>query len=346
MNAPLRVAVTPGPFTPGVSASWRSMTLADPTADGVVLGEVTPVADADVALFPYEIASVVRTPADLDALRSVVSANARAGLRTVVCLDHDHCRPVSVGQPDAIVLRTSMIASMDYVGEHAMPPRVEDPWAGGPAQTRPWNPVPRVGFMGRVDAAQTRLLAAYDPAEPVPAGFSRSEGAPEEMFPLPVDLGGLLRRRAIAGLSPSTRVESSIVVRDRFFGHYDAADRRAMRSEYGAHLADSDYVLCVRGYGNYSIRLFETLAMGRVPVVLESELVLPCADVVDWDAIAVRVPLADIDRIDAAVAAAHADGPEAFEGRQRAARQAWLRWLCVDGFARYVADVIVRADRG
>ena len=53
MNAPLRVAVTPGPFTPGVSASWRSMTLADPTADGVVLGEVTPVADADVALFPY-----------------------------------------------------------------------------------------------------------------------------------------------------------------------------------------------------------------------------------------------------------------------------------------------------
>lgn len=321
------------------------MTLARAASDGVVLGEVAPLANAEVALFPFEVASVVRTPGDLDALRSVVAGNAGFGMRTVVCLDHDHCRPVDLGQPDAVVLRTSMIASMPYDGEHAMPPSIDDPWAGGPVRWRSWRPQPRVGFMGRVDAAQTQLLASYDPAEPVPAGFTRTDGAEPEMFPLPVDLGGLLRRRALAGLSGSTLVEPAIVVRDRFFGHYDAADRPGMRTQYAAHLDESDYVLCVRGYGNYSIRLFETMAMGRVPVLLESELVLPCADVVDWDAIAVRVPLSGIDRIDEYVAGAHGEGLAAFERRQRAAREAWLSWLSVDGFARYVADVILAGVR-
>ena len=165
------------------------------------------------------------------------------------------------------------------------------------------------------------------------------------VFRTPVNIGRVLRSRALAGLSASTIVEPDIVVRDVYFGVYDVARQERMRAEFAAQMRASDYVLCVRGAGNFSVRLFETLAMGRVPVLLETDLVLPCADVIDWDAIAVRVPLAAIDDVDVRVAAAHAEGPERFAWRQRAAREAWERWLRVDGYARYVATRVLAGRR-
>lgn len=312
-----------------------------PTADGILLGRVEPVEHADVAVFPFEVGATIRTEEDRTELRHLVAANARAGLRTVLVLDHDHAKPVDLGQPDSAVLRTSMIASYAYTEEYAMPAWAADPWAGAAATARPWAARPTVGFMGRVNPGAMHRMSGYSEGDPVPFGFARTDPRSGTLFPEPVDIGAALRRKALAGVERSPLVDARIVVRDAFFGHYDPGKRELLRGEYAEHLAGSDYVLCVRGFGNYSIRLFETMAMGRVPVIVESDLVLPCADVVDWDAIAVRVPYQDIDHVAEHVAAAHAEGPLRFERRQREARAAWIDWLCVDGFARYVADVIL-----
>ena len=95
----------------------------------------------------------------------------------------------------------------------------------------------------------------------------------------------------------------------------------------------------MRGAGNFSIRLFETLAAGRVPVIVDTDLALPCADVVDWQGLGVWIPIGEIDRIDEVVARSHAeDGAEGFEQRQRAARAAFVDVLSAKGFAGYVAQ--------
>lgn len=336
MSGRLDVALTPGPFTGG-----RAILATADAAGDVPLGRVVGPADADVAVFPFNLPTAVVDEADRLAFRRLVAENAAGGLRTVAMVAHDHSRPLDVGQPDAVVLRTSMLASAAHTGEHAMPVFVHDPWSGA-VEWRAWRERPVVGFMGRAasDGGRSQSLSA----DAVHAGFHVidppvTRGA--AVFSVPIDIGGVLRVKALDGLSGSTLVQPSVVVRDRFYGHYAEEERHAMRVEYARHLASSDYVLCVRGYGNFSIRLFETLAMGRVPVLLESDLVLPCADVVDWDGLAVRVPLADIHRVDAHVAAAHAEGPARFAWRQETARAAWERWLSVDGFAGYVATHIL-----
>ncbi len=333
----LAFAPTPGSFTGTLAA------LAAPDVVGrVPFGRVVATADAEVAVFPFNVPTAVVGEEDRLAFCRLVRDNAAHGLRTVAMVAHDHTRPVDIGQPDAVVLRTSMLASTTYVGEHAMPVFVHDPWSGE-VVWREWRTLPVLGFMGRAasDGGRSQSLSP----EAVHAGFhviDAPAAAGARVFSVPIDIGGVLRVKALAGLRGSTLVDPAVVVRDRFYGHYSDDERRAMRAEYARHLAASDYVLCARGYGNFSIRLFETLAMGRVPVLLESDLVLPCADVVDWDGLAVRVPLADIDRVDEHVAAAHAEGPERFAWRQRAAREAWGRWLSVDGFAGYVASHILR----
>lgn len=95
----------------------------------------------------------------------------------------------------------------------------------------------------------------------------------------------------------------------------------------------------MRGAGNSSIRLFETLAAGRVPVIVDTDLTLPCADVIDWQGLGVWIPIGEIDRIDEVVAQSHAeDGVEGFERRQRAARTAFVDVLSAKAFAAYVAQ--------
>lgn len=66
---------------------------------------------------------------------------------------------------------------------------------------------------------------------------------------------------------------------------FDGSDSR--RIDFADHLQRATYELCPRGCENFSFRLFETLRFGRVPVILDTDMVLP--SVIDWKKIAVII---------------------------------------------------------
>lgn len=61
----------------------------------------------------------------------------------------------------------------------------------------------------------------------------------------------------------------------------------ARLADFADHLQRTTYELCPRGCENFSFRLFETLRFGRVPVIIDTDMVLPA--VIDWEKIAVIV---------------------------------------------------------
>lgn len=165
----------------------------------------------------------------------------------------------------------------------------------------------------------------------------------DEVLKTPLNIGLYIRQRALKALCSSEIVRASIIERDRYFGYFDPIARIQLRDEYLHNLFSSDYILCVRGAGNFSIRLYETLAAGRIPVIVDTDLALPCADVVDWQGLGVWISIGDIDRIDEVVARSHAeDGAEGFEQRQWAARAAFVDVLSAKAFAGYVAQHLKR----
>lgn len=95
---------------------------------------------------------------------------------------------------------------------------------------------------------------------------------------------GPLRDRVLALSHPRAVVEDTSAY--DFFGA-DARTLAAARARYRDVLGRSKFVLCPRGAGTSSIRLFEALACGRVPVVLSDEWVPPRD--VDWASGSVRV---------------------------------------------------------
>ena len=80
-------------------------------------------------------------------------------------------------------------------------------------------------------------------------------------------------------------------VRDTYTGRGDALAKfglpENMHDMYATVSRRSVFVLCPRGYGVCSIRLFETMMMGRVPVILSDDWTPP--DGLDWDGFSVRI---------------------------------------------------------
>ena len=72
-------------------------------------------------------------------------------------------------------------------------------------------------------------------------------------------------------------------------------DRRDYYRRYAELTKASKFILCPRGLGAGTVRLFETMRMGRVPVILSDEWVPPSGP--EWEKFSLRVPEREFRRI-------------------------------------------------
>jgi hypothetical protein len=130
-------------------------------------------------------------------------------------------------------------------------------------------------------------------------------------------------------------------VDDFMFHDSRSPDFASRRRRFAETLYRSKFVLCPRGHGTASIRLFETLAAGRVPVVISDEWVPP--EGMSWESISVRWPenaapddlLARLEELE----------PHA-EEMGAAARSAFVEWFAesvsFDQVARRLTQLVER----
>jgi Exostosin family len=100
-------------------------------------------------------------------------------------------------------------------------------------------------------------------------------------------------RRDLATLSHprSFFQDTSADYRNVLGGKLDAAAMREYWRRYGEIYKASKFGLCPRGMGTSSVRLFDTMRMGRVPVILSDQWVEPQGP--RWEKFSLRVPEAD-----------------------------------------------------
>ncbi|MEQ9358337.1 exostosin domain-containing protein [Coleofasciculus chthonoplastes] len=62
------------------------------------------------------------------------------------------------------------------------------------------------------------------------------------------------------------------------------------RYQFLDNLQRNAYALCVRGADNYSWRFYEALSLGKIPILIDTDCMLPWEDEIPWDQFIVRVP--------------------------------------------------------
>ena len=84
------------------------------------------------------------------------------------------------------------------------------------------------------------------------------------------------------------------------------------------------YTFCIRGVGNFSVRFYETLAMGRIPVLIDTDCKLPLEEEINWQEHACIIKEKDIKQLPKLVAQYHNNLSEAdFEAIQISNRNLW-----------------------
>lgn len=133
-------------------------------------------------------------------------------------------------------------------------------------------------------------------------------------------------RRQVLGLThPRAYIEDTSHIK---IYHFDAdadEEERALRHRLFAEvMRRSKFVLCPRGYGTSSFRVFETLHAGRVPVIISDEWVEPSGP--DWELCSLRVREADVKKIPALLEAQERN----FEKMSQNALQVYAEWFAPD----------------
>jgi len=133
--------------------------------------------------------------------------------------------------------------------------------------------------------------------------------------------GARVRFRLLELDAPDVHVEDTTAA---FLGALECGDHEALdalKRAYAKRSLASRFVLCPRGRGVGSIRLFETMSLGRAPVVLSDGWVPPAGP--DWDSFLVRVPEDEVANLPELLR--RLDPGSAARGR--AARRAFDAWF-------------------
>ena len=115
--------------------------------------------------------------------------------------------------------------------------------------------------------------------------------------------------------------DTSAEYADVLSGKLDAVAMRDYWRRYADVCKASKFILCPRGMGTSSVRLFDSMRMGRVPVILSDQWVPPEGP--RWDKFSVRIPEADFEQIPALLERLE---PQALQ-MGMLARAEWEEWF-------------------
>jgi hypothetical protein len=93
------------------------------------------------------------------------------------------------------------------------------------------------------------------------------------------------RLELLESLKKNSDIETDFIYRDGYWHHWADTENKQIisRREYNKNLAECKYHFCYRGHGNFSYRFTEILNFGRIPILVDSDTVLPYNDVIKWD---------------------------------------------------------------
>jgi hypothetical protein len=142
-----------------------------------------------------------------------------------------------------------------------------------------------------------------------------------------------IRRQCLDILNQNTSIIKNFIIRNAFWG--GSPHNSNIRNEYIDNITNSDFVLCCRGAGNFSYRLYETLSCGRIPIIIDTDCVYPCDDKINWSSISIFVT--DLTNLNNQINTFWSTITEnEYIELQKHIRQIYKKYIAPDGFTNYI----------
>lgn len=287
------------------------------------------LAQCDIAVLPY--AYLPEDHVSYEHQQTFIHDAAKLGKLVVARVGGDTYRAVS--EPNVISLRHELYQSQKTKYEFQIPQWTQDLKTQNDG--RVWEAIPKtvkpkISFCGyapplSLDAAGILKPLLRHWLEQLP--YVNKLIKPRFSY----------RVKAIMLLQKSKTVDCDFLIRKKFaFNKYGSIDLRSTnlnRIEFIENMNNSPYALCARGGANCSLRLYEALSCGRIPIIVDSDCVLPFNGLVDWSDYAVIIPCEKLHMIGSILNNFHSSISSIdFVNRQVLCRKLWDEWVSPKGF--------------
>jgi hypothetical protein len=136
-------------------------------------------------------------------------------------------------------------------------------------------------------------------------------------------------------LKKNDQIKTNFIFRKKYRAGVKTEEQRIKTSfEFFENIFDNPYVFCLRGAGNFSVRFYETLAMGRIPVVIDTDIRLPLDDMIDWKKYCIIAT--ENDFVDKLIDFHSTINENDFIQMQISNRKLWLDYLTRDSYFSHV----------
>lgn len=256
-----------------------------------------------------------------------------AGKNIVVFINKDN--PANIPFKDRILFESGGYKSRDEMKYHSGYPYFTqdylDLYCDGVVTFREKKAKPEVGFCGHTggDAITNawNLLLNQLRQYKYRAGLTKWEPPPFEFT--------LFRRKILRQFKNDPNIKSNFIIRKQ----NRAGDKNIYRVNnsnkltFVNNIINTDYTICMRGNGNYSIRFYEALCLGRIPIFIDTDCLLPFQDEIDYKSLFPWIDINDLSHAAEIVKEFHARlSPDGFINIQKACRKLWVDHMTTNGF--------------
>ena len=302
--------------------------------------KISPVDEADIALIPFSINFYYKNGIH-NRLKSASNICAKMGILAYAFIAGDYGKAYPEFS-NIIYFRMGGFAAQLSDRNKGFPVALSDHFQ---RLYHLDNPIPRkkpekpiVGFCGHANKSPWKKAQVF--AKMMLENAKRFLEKPLRKDFEPLFASAYERAQLLQSLERCQDIQTNFIYRKNYRGGSQTDELRTKTTlEYYDNLVNSDYVLCIRGTGNFSVRLYESLMMGKIPVFVNTDCLLPFPTRIDWKKHMVFVEFDNRQNLATIILDFHKQlSNDAFEQIQIANRMLWKETLSIDGIFKIIEN--------
>lgn len=202
------------------------------------------------------------------------------------------------------------------------------------------EPLAKIGFVGHAKGGLLKLVKEFINFFSINIKrFVNIEYADYQPF-YP---SSIKRAKYLKYLHSISGIQTNFIFRDKYrAGIKIEEDKAETTKEFFKNIYENPYTFCMRGGGNFSVRFYETLAVGRIPVLLNTDCLLPLDNLINWQEHCVFLDESEYRSLGNKIVKFHNDlSDEEFVGLQKSNRKLWEDLLTRHSFFKVIHDLFV-----
>jgi hypothetical protein len=142
------------------------------------------------------------------------------------------------------------------------------------------EPIPKIGFVGHANGSLSKwgrefFVYLYHNAKRI---AKRCFFDYQSFYP-----SSVRRFKFLLTLQKNKWIDTNFILRNKYrAGVTSESEREYTAKVFFDNIFNNPYTFCLRGAGNFSVRFYETIAMGRIPLLIDTDIRLPIEGVISW----------------------------------------------------------------